>query len=226
MTDFAGRLESVKQRLQSACDRSGRATDEVKLLAVSKTRGPDIVREAAEHGIRSFGENKVQEAEQKIPLCPGNLDWHLVGHLQSNKIKKAVRLFDTIHSVDSLKLLEGIDKACEEAGRHITVMLEVNVAGEAGKFGMRPEDVTPALEAAAALKRVHIAGLMTMPPFRDDPSETRPWFKMLAEIRDAARESGYDIPELSMGMSHDLEIAVEEGATWIRIGTALFGARQ
>lgn len=226
MADFAERLTLIENRIQTACARAGRSPESVKLLAVSKTHSPETVCEAAQCGITVFGENKVQEAERKIPLCPGNLSWHLIGHLQSNKVKRAVRLFDMIHAADSLKILETIDQACDEAGRNIKTLLEVNVSGEAAKFGLRPDEVESVLDAASSLRRIEIEGLMTMPPFREDPEESRQWFRALAELRERMRAAGYGLPELSMGMSHDFEIAIEEGATWIRVGSALFGARK
>lgn len=223
---LAERLESVRDRVERACARAGRGPDEVRIVAVSKTHGPDAVRAAAESGLRVFGENKVQEAKAKIPMCPGSLSWHMVGHLQTNKVKDAVRLFDMIHSVDSLKLLCAIESAAESFGRSVPVLLEVNVSGESSKFGLAPEEVPGVLEAANGLKRVEVAGLMTMPPFTPEPEGARPHFRRLRELRDGWRaSSGFALAELSMGMSRDFEIAVEEGATWLRLGTVLFGPR-
>lgn len=223
---FQERLDTVRRRMQDACARSGRDPSSVRLVAVSKGHGPERVREAAECGLAVFGESKVQEAKAKIPLCPGKLSWHMVGHLQRNKAGIAAELFDLIHSVDSLRLLETIDRACGEAGRRVPVLVEVNVSGESAKFGLVPEAVPGLLAAAGALRHVSVAGLMTMPPFTEDPEKARPHFRRLRELRDGWRaETGLPLDELSMGMTHDFEIAIEEGATSVRIGTALFGER-
>ena len=223
---FQDRLDAVNRRIEAACGRAGRDPAGVKLIAVSKTHGPDSIREAADCGLRVFGENKVQEAKVKIPLCAGNLSWHMVGHLQRNKAYDAVQLFEMIHSIDSLKLLETIDAACDEAGRSMPVLIEVNVSGESSKFGMAPEAVPGILESANRLMHVNILGLMTMPPFAEQPERARPHFRRLRELRDGWRAAtGMALEELSMGMTHDFEVAIEEGATWIRVGTALFGER-
>ena len=221
------RIDAVKQRLAAACARAGRAADDVQLIAVAKTYGPDAVREAANCGITIVGENKVQEAMAKIPLCPGHLSWHLVGHLQRNKAGAAVELFDVIHSVDSLRLLETIDRAAEESGKTQKVLIEVNVSGETSKFGLKPEDVPAVLEGANRLSRVDVRGLMTVPPWSDEPAKTRVHFQRLRELRDAWRnQTGLQLADLSMGMSHDFEVAIEEGATLVRVGTAIFGERK
>ena len=217
---------AVQRRIEAACARAGRDPASVHLVAVSKTHGPDSIREANDCGLRIFGENKVQEAKAKIPLCAGNLSWHLVGHLQRNKVCDAVQLFERIHSVDSLRLLETIDAACDEAGRHMPVLLEVNVSGESSKYGLAPAAVPEILGAANRLMHVSIVGLMTMPPFAEEVEKARPYFRKLRELRDQWREAlGIGLEELSMGMTHDFEVAIEEGATWIRVGTALFGER-
>lgn len=225
--DFPQRLAAVRERMAKACERSGRSPDSVKMLAVSKTHAPDLVQKAAEAGIEIFGENKVQEARAKIPLCPGCLRWHLIGHLQTNKARDAAALFDMIHSVDSIKLLQALERAVEQTGRSsLPVLLEVNVSGEGTKFGFEPREVPAALEEANKMQRIQIQGLMTMPPFTKDPADARPHFARLRELRDQWRSSsGYMLEELSMGMSHDFEVAIEEGATWIRLGTILFGER-
>ena len=169
----------------------------------------------------------MQEARQKIPMCPGHLEWHLVGHLQTNKVKDAVRLFRMIHSVDSWKLLEAVDAASRAGGVTMPVCLEVNVSGERSKFGLAPESVPDVLERCNGLMNVEIAGLMTLPPFTEDPQEARPFFRRLRELRDQWRDRcGLPLQGLSMGMSHDFDVAVEEGATWIRVGTLLFGERK
>jgi pyridoxal phosphate enzyme (YggS family) len=220
---FAERLESVEQRITAACEAAGRSRDEVRLLAVSKTKPPEAVREAAGCGIRLFGENRVQEAQAKIPMCPGGLEWHLIGHLQTNKAKVAAKLFQMVHSVDSLKLLQALDSHADVT---LPVLLQVNVSGEAAKFGMKPGDVAGVIEAANRMQRVEVHGLMTIPPFTPDPEKARIHFTALRELRDRLQdETGTPLPELSMGMSHDLEVAIEEGSTWVRIGTDLFGSR-
>ena len=196
------------------------------LLAVSKTQGPDAVREAAALGLTVFGESRVQEARQKIPQCSSTLHWHFIGHLQTNKAHEAMRLFEMVHAVDSIRLMEALDRVAQEEGRTIPICLEVNVSGERSKFGMSPPDVSAALERARTLFRVQIKGLMTIPPIAEDPAEARPFFRALRELRDRCQgETGVSLPELSMGMSHDFEVAVEEGSTWIRVGSLLFGPR-
>ena len=220
------RLNQVKTRIRDACRRADRDPDEVHLLVVSKTHGPERVRDAADCGLMVFGENRIQEANQKIPNCPGHLSWHMVGHLQTNKVKYAVRLFQMIHSVDSLKLLAAINTSCEMKGVVMPVCLEVNVSGESSKFGLAPESVPEILSAANGFMHVDVVGLMTIPPIAEDTEETRPYFKKLRELRDKWRDAtGFMLSELSMGMSHDFEIAIEEGATWIRLGTVIFGKR-
>ena len=220
---FAERLTAVERRISAACEAAGRPRDEVRLLAVSKTKPPEAVQEAASCGLRLFGENRIQEAQSKIPLCPAGLEWHLIGHLQSNKAKVAASLFQMIHSVDSLRLLEALEA---HAGATLPVLLQVNVSGEAAKFGMKPSDAAEVIEAANGMQKVEAHGLMTIPPFAPDPEKTRVHFRALRALRDRLQdETGTPLPELSMGMSHDLEVAIEEGSTWVRIGTDLFGAR-
>ncbi|HEY5654002.1 MAG TPA: YggS family pyridoxal phosphate-dependent enzyme [Pontiella sp.] len=221
---FAERLDGVEQRIRAACENAGRPRDSVRLLAVSKTKPPEAVREAAGCGLRLFGENRVQEAQSKIPMCPGGLEWHLIGHLQTNKAKMAARLFQMVHSVDSLKLLEALES---HADITLPVLLQVNVSGEAAKFGMKPDEVAEVIEAANQMQKCEVHGLMTIPPFSPDPEKTRIHFKALRALRDRLQdETGTPLPELSMGMSHDLEVAIEEGSTWVRIGTDLFGSRK
>ena len=225
MDGIAANLEMVRGRMVTACARAGRAPEAVRLLAVSKTYGPEAVREAAAAGQRRFGENRVQEAAAKIPECPGNLEWHLVGHLQGNKAAAAARLFDWVHSVDSAKLLEALDRHAAEAGRTLQVLVQVNVSGERSKSGLAPAAAADALAAGDALRNVQVRGLMTIPPLTADPEAARPHFRRLREMRDGWAAAGRDLPELSMGMTHDLEVAVEEGATFVRVGTGVFGAR-
>ena len=220
---FSKRLEAVEQRISIACDKAGRSRESVRLLAVSKTKPPEAVREAAACGLRLFGENRVQEAQSKIPMCPAGLEWHLIGHLQTNKAKIAARYFQMIHSVDSLKLLAALDT---HAGTTLPILLQVNVSGESAKFGMKPDEVAAVIEAANQMQKVEVHGLMTIPPFSPDPEKTRIHFSALRQLRNRLQdETGTPLPELSMGMSHDLEVAIEEGSTWVRIGTDLFGGR-
>jgi hypothetical protein len=225
--NFTERLSRVMERIEKACGHSVRRKEEVRILAASKAQSPESVQEAVSCGLLIFGENRVQEAKQKIPLCPSQAEWHMIGHLQTNKAREAVRLFRVIHSCDSQKLLAAVDAAGSLAGRIVPVLLEVNLSGEGSKFGLVPEAVPAALEFANGLKQIEIRGLMTIPPASENPEDARPFFRQLRLERDKWRaQSGYDLNELSMGMSHDFEVAVEEGATWVRLGTALFGRRE
>lgn len=226
MSDLAQNLASVRRRIAEACGRCGRRPDEVILLAAAKKRSPEEVDEAADAGIAIIGENRVQEAGQKIPLCSGRLEWHMIGHLQTNKVRKAVQLFSMIHSVDSAKLLTAIDSECGAAGRTMPVCIEVNVSGESSKFGLPPDDVPALLEMSAGLMNVSVVGLMTVPPFTPDPEGARPFFRRLRGLReDWSAATGIELGELSIGMSNDFEVAIEEGATFVRLGTVLFGER-
>jgi hypothetical protein len=224
--DLVGNLDSIRKRIAAACERAGRDTDSITLLAVTKSQPPEVVAAAAQLGLNLFGENKVQEAKAKIPLCPGRLRWHFIGHLQSNKCRDAVELFEMIQSVDSLPLAREIARRAEQAAKTIPVLLEVNVAGEASKFGYAPEKLLAELKEINALPRIEIHGLMTMPPYATDPEKARPHFRRLRELKAQAEQVlGAPLPHLSMGMSGDFEVAIEEGATMVRIGTALFGPR-
>ena len=223
---LADNLEKVQQRIRAACERIDREPNSITLLAVTKTQPPEVVSAAAGLGLTLFGENKVQEARAKIPLCPGKLRWHFIGHLQSNKCRDAVELFKMIQSVDSLSLAQEINKRAEQAARTMPVLLEVNVAGEASKFGYRPEQLLAELKELNALPRIEIHGLMTVPPWSVDAEKARPHFRRLRELKERAEAVlGAPLPHLSMGMSGDFEIAIEEGATMVRIGTELFGPR-
>lgn len=222
--DIAAALDAVHRRIAAACERAGRECADVRLVAVTKTFGPDAVTEAIRAGASLLGENRVQEAAAKIPLCPA-AEWHLIGHLQRNKVRHALPLFSTFHSIDTVPLLESVAEASEASGLRPDLLLEVNVAGEASKFGFRPDDVAGALHTATDLG-LRVIGLMTVPPFRPDPEAVRPVFRALRVLRDKLQdETGCGLPELSMGMSHDFEIAIEEGATFVRVGSAIFGAR-
>jgi PLP dependent protein len=223
---LAENLVSIQQRIARACERSGREPESVTLLAVSKGMPPDLVGEAAAQGLTLFGENKVQEARMKIPLCSGRLRWHMIGHLQSNKCRDAVHWFEMIHSVDSLSLAHEINKWAEKEAKAMPVLLEVNVAGESTKFGYQPELVLTELLAINALPRLELHGLMTIAPWSQDPEKARPVFRKLRELKSRCEEKlGAPLPQLSMGMSGDFETAIEEGATLVRLGTSLFGPR-
>jgi pyridoxal phosphate enzyme (YggS family) len=226
MDSMQERVDDILRRMEQACLRAGRGVDEVRLIAVSKTYPPESVRKAAECGLSVFGESRIPEAEAKIPMCSGSLEWELIGHLQRNKVKRAVRLFNTIHSVDSLSLLEKINGASRDCGKTMRVFLEINVSGEGSKHGFAAEEVPAVLEEATALMNVDVVGLMTIPPFMADAEGVRPYFRQLRELRDELSElSGFGLEELSMGMSGDFEVAIEEGATCVRVGTAIFGKR-
>ena len=227
MGSIAENLEAVRGQIAAACARAGRADESVRLLAVSKTYGPAAVRAAAAAGQRLFGENRVQEAAAKIPECPERLQWHLIGHLQGNKAAAAARLFDWVHSVDSAKLLEALDREAGAAGRTLQALVQVNVSGERSKAGLAPEGAPAVLALGNRLRNVQVCGLMTIPPLAEDPEKARPFFRRLRELRDGwAAELGLELPELSMGMTHDLAVAIEEGATFVRVGTGIFGARE
>ncbi len=219
-------LEVVRQRISRACERSGRDTSGIVLMAVSKNQPADRIQEAVNSGLTVFGENRIQEAKAKIPLCPGRARWHFIGHLQSNKVRDAVSLFDMIHSVDSLELGSELQKQAEKQAKTLRVLLEVNVAGESSKFGWNPERVVAELSAINRFTRLELHGFMTVAPYAVDPEKVRPIFRRLRELRDqCSQQLGAPLPELSMGMSGDLEVAIEEGATILRVGTALFGER-
>lgn len=223
---LAENFQSIQQRIAAACARAGRAPGSVTLIAVSKTHPPEAVAEAAKLGQMTFGENKVQEAKAKIPLCPGRLRWHMLGHLQTNKCRDAVALFEMIQSVDSFYLAEELSKRAEQASKNLPILLEVNIVGEASKFGYKPEKVLEDLERINALPRLEIHGLMTVPPWTPTPEKVRPVFQKLRELKtECEQKLGAPLPHLSMGMTGDFEIAIEEGATIVRIGTALFGER-
>ena len=226
---IAERLQAVRDRIAAACARSGRATSEVTLVAVSKTHPAAAVREAFAAGVRDFGENRVQEAEGKAAeladLRAASLRWHLIGHLQANKAKKAGALFDLVHSVDDAALGARLDRSAAEAGRVLPVLVQVDLAGEATKFGLEESSLLSTLESLRGLGSLRVEGLMVLPPYSDDPEATRPFFRRLRALRDRAVSGGLCGRQLSMGMSHDFEVAIEEGATLVRVGTALFGAR-
>ncbi len=223
---IANNLEQVETRIAKACEKAGRAREEVQLLAVSKTWPAETVFLAYDAGLTLFGENKVQEAIAKVPQLPDRITWHLIGSLQRNKVRKALPVFDTFHSIDSLALAQQTDRIAGELGLHPHVYLQVNLAGEASKHGFAPEELRSQFEELLGLSRLQIQGLMILPPFDPEPENVRASFAGLREFRDKlAEESGISLPELSMGMSHDFEVAIEEGSTIVRVGTAIFGKR-
>jgi len=229
MKPFADILAEVEASISAACDRAGRRREDVEIVAVTKTHGPEVVREAWDAGLRIVGENKVQEAAWKRPMAVSGPEWHLIGHLQKNKVRPALELFDFFHSIDSFALAERMNRIADEIGANPHILLEVNVSGERSKSGLRPEDVSAAVEGIlASCPRVTLEGFMTMAPFvpREKVEETRPFFARLRELRDEMEgRFGASFPRLSMGMTNDYEVAVEEGATWVRLGTLLFGER-
>jgi pyridoxal phosphate enzyme (YggS family) len=223
------RLDSVRDRIANAARRVGRDPASIRLIAISKTFSVEHIRAAARAGQRDFGENKIQEA---LPKADGahdlGLTWHFVGHLQSNKARKAAQRFDVIHSVDSADLVKRIDEAAREAQRTVKMLVQVDLAGETTKHGAPAGAVPAILAAATACNSARMVGLMLLPPAVDEPQAARPYFKALAALRDRLAADGADrsmLAELSMGMSHDFEVAVEEGATMVRVGSAIFGAR-
>lgn len=219
-------FDAIQRRIASACARVGREADSVTLLAVSKGMPPEFISEAAQLGQVLFGENKVQEAKAKIPLSPSRCRWHMIGHLQSNKCRDAIQLFEMIESVDSVALAQELNKWADKFSKRMPVLLEVNAAGEATKFGLKPEQVVDACVAINELSRLEVHGLMTIAPWTPEPEKVRPAFRRLRELKQACEEKlGAPLPHLSMGMSGDFEIAIEEGATIVRVGTALFGPR-
>ncbi len=222
--DLEERVRHVRERVAAAAGRSGRAPESVALVAVSKGHSPEDVRGMSEAGLTLFAESKVQEAKAKISMCPGRLRWHMIGHLQSNKARDAAFLFEMIQSVDSLGLAEELNKAAGKGGKTLKILLEVNVAGESAKFGYRPDSVLADLSRINALPNLEIHGLMGMAPWTNEVERARPVFRKLKELHDRCSEGlGAVLPVLSMGMSADFEVAIEEGSTMVRIGTALFG---
>src|SRR5213082_3420898 len=227
MALIAENLERVREQIAQAAAKVGRAVDEIELVAISKTHDAAKVREAIEAGQTLFGESRVQEARAKIPELPSNLRWHFVGHLKKNKIRHALPLFELTHSVDSLALAEDINRIAEKDGLHPRVLLEVNVAGEGSKFGFQPDKLRAEMESLLALPRLSILGLMTIPPLAEEAEASRKYFVELRELRDRLQtEFHVDLGQLSMGMTNDFPIAVEEGATLVRVGTAIFGERR
>jgi len=226
MNSIAENLERVREQIAQAAARAGRVAEEIELVAITKTHPAEKVREAIEAGQTLFGESRVQEARAKIPELPSNLRWHFVGHLQKNKIRHALPLFEMTHSADSLDVAQDINRIAGEQGMHPRVLLQVNVAGEGSKFGFKPEAVRAEMELLLALPRLTIEGLMTIPPLAEEAEASRKFFVQLRNLRDALeRKFDVKLSQLSMGMSGDFSIAIEEGATLVRVGTAIFGKR-
>ena len=228
MSEIAENLARVRERMETAARRSGRDVGRVRLVAVSKTVDPEWIQQAIDAGVESLGENYVQEAQKKIDTLGHGVAWHFIGHLQTNKAKAAARLFDFIHSVDSRKLAEELSRAAEQQKKILPILFQVNLGREDTKFGADEAEVSRLLEEVSALGGISVKGLMTMPPFFEDPEQSRPYFRALKKLSqeiDRRRIPGISMEELSMGMSNDFEVAIEEGATLVRVGTAIFGPR-
>ena len=227
MGTIAENLARIRRRMADAAARAGRDEKDVRLVAVSKTKPVAMMKEAIQAGVRILGENYVQEAIPKIEAIDLDVQFHFIGHLQSKKARQVVPHFSMIHSVDSVKLAEEISKRSLAAGKVMDILIQVNVAGEESKFGIRPEELRPLLEQIAPLEGVAVKGLMTMPPYFDQPERVRPFFGVLRELAGSleGKVEGVTLEELSMGMSGDFEVAIEEGATLVRVGTSIFGER-
>jgi len=226
MSAIRENLFKVRERIERAAQKAGRDPSGINLVAVSKTVEVSRIKEAIEAGVLILGENYVQEAQKKIEAIGKPVSWHFIGHLQSNKARYAVRLFDVVHSTDSIPLAEELDRRSEQEKRVIKVMIEVNLSKEATKFGTDEERVLNLAKRIQGLKHLFLEGLMTMPPYFDSPEMSRPYYRALRELKERMIKEGVPMKELSMGMSNDFEIAIEEGATYVRIGTAIFGPRQ
>lgn len=223
-------LKDVYRKIAHAAMRAGRCPSEVKLIAVSKGVDAEAIKNAVENGIREFGENRIQEAQDKIAfikacLPKSRVKWHLIGHLQKNKAKIAVKLFDMIHSVDSLDLAVLLNRYAEETDKKQRILIQVKLSDEDNKHGIKKENLIDTLGGIRHLCNLQVEGLMTIPPYFDDPERVRPFFKELRELKDKAVQAGFGLTQLSMGMSNDFEIAIDEGATMVRVGTAIFGER-
>jgi hypothetical protein len=228
MITIADNLETVRGAIAAAASRTGRNADDIELVAVSKTHAPEAISEAVDAGQLLFGESRIQEARAKIPLLPGRARWHFIGHLQKNKIRHALALgFELLHGIDSLETARDLDRIAAEAGAHPALLLEVNVAGESSKFGFSPDKLRAQMEELLALDRLEIEGLMTIAPLAVEAEASRPYFAALRKLRDQVQEEfRVPLPRLSMGMSGDYPVAIEEGATLVRVGTAIFGTRR
>ncbi|HKQ40684.1 MAG TPA: YggS family pyridoxal phosphate-dependent enzyme [Verrucomicrobiae bacterium] len=227
VAEIADNLARVQSQIAEAAGKSARPVDNIELIAISKTHDAERVREAYQAGQHVFGESRVQEARAKIPELPSNIRWHFVGHLQKNKIRHALPLFELFHGIDSLELARDMNRIAEEEGLHPRILLEVNVAGEGSKFGFKPEKLRQEMESLLALPRLSILGLMCIPPLAEEAEASRKYFVALRENRDRLQtEFHVDLSHLSMGMTNDYQVAVEEGATLVRVGTAIFGERR
>ncbi len=226
MSSVKENLLRVKERIEGAAQKAGRDPQGINLVAVSKTVEIARIKEAIEAGVSILGENYVQEAQKKIEAIGKPVSWHFIGHLQSNKARYAVRLFDVVHSTDSIPLAEELNRRAEQEKRVIKVMIEVNLSKEATKFGTDEERLLNLAKRIQGLKHLSLEGLMTMPPYFDSPEMSRPYYRALRELKERMIKEGIPMEELSMGMSNDFEIAIEEGATYVRIGTAIFGPRK
>jgi pyridoxal phosphate enzyme (YggS family) len=226
MSSILDNLERVREQIAQAAAKAGRDVKDVELVAIAKTHPAEKVREAVEAGQTLFGENRVQEARAKISELSSNIRWHFVGHLQKNKVRQALPLFEMIHSVDSLALAQDVNRIAEEEGLYPRVLLEVNVAGEESKFGFGPANLREQIEALLALPRLSIEGLMCIPPLAVESEDSRKFFVQVRELRDSLeKEFNMKLPQLSMGMTQDFPIGIQEGATLVRVGTAIFGER-
>jgi pyridoxal phosphate enzyme (YggS family) len=229
MSSIRDNLLRVLERMEQAARRAGCDTRGITLIAVSKTVGIAQIREAIEAGVTILGENYVQEAREKIEQIGHGIQWHMIGHLQSNKAKYAVTLFDYIHSLDGITLAREIDRRAAQKGKKVRALVEVNLSEEASKFGVGSEEVMELIHHVSSLEHISVEGLMTMPPYFDEPEKARPYFIRLRDLRDRIQKEGIEgvrMDELSMGMSGDFEAAIEEGATMVRVGTAIFGERR
>ncbi|HPV49522.1 MAG TPA: YggS family pyridoxal phosphate-dependent enzyme [Smithellaceae bacterium] len=222
-------IADIRERITRAALRAGRNPESIRLMAVCKTVGAERVRQALDAGITLFGENYVQEAREKIPLVGEAAEWHMIGHLQTNKAKYVANLFEWIHSVDRHELAQELDKRAARTGRRLNVLMEVNVSGEVSKNGIEPQRAAGLARQISVLPNLHLRGLMTMPPYSDNPEDSRPYFVALRNLRDEITRAaipGISMDELSMGMTDDFEVAIEEGATIVRVGRAIFGERR
>lgn len=222
------RLVRVREQIARAAERAGRSAEEITLIAVSKTFDSATVQQAVDAGVRDLGENRVQEATTKVAMVKGNVRWHLIGHLQSNKARQAVEAFDVIHTIDSSQLAERLDRIAGEMGRRPAVLVQVDLAHEPAKSGAEESELPAIIEALDSARHLEFRGLMTLPPFFDSPEQTRPYFRRLRETLEGlnrGRRPERELTELSMGMTNDFEVAIEEGATMVRVGTAIFGSR-